>query len=70
MTEDCKKKRGGQEYICLQCTTKTQSRLQAEANPQLDPELSSPERQTQNRSDEVVKDHDEQQALKVRIAFK
>lgn len=62
-------KRGGQEYICLPCTTKTQSQLQAEANPQLDPELSFPECLTQNRPDEVVKDHDEQQALKVRITF-
>lgn len=61
--------RRGHEYICPPCTTKKQSQLQPEPHPQPEPELSSPKCLTQSPSGEEVEGHDEQQALKVRIAF-
>lgn len=61
--------RRGQEYICPPCTTKKQSQVQPEPHPQPEPELSSPKCLTQSPSGEEVEGHDEQQALKVRIAF-
>lgn len=60
---------GGHEYICPPCTVKKQSQVQAEPHPQPQPELSFPECFTQSPSGDERKGHEEQQALKVRIAF-
>ncbi len=59
--------RRSQEYICPTCTTKKQSRHQPEPEPE--PELSFPECLTLNPSSEEQAGHEEQQALKVRIAI-
>lgn len=58
-----------QEYTCPPCTRKKQDPLLPEPEPEPEPGLSFPVCLTQSPSCEEVEGRDQQQTLKVRIAF-